>query len=229
MTEALCTMIAVMAVGAAVRPRPVPRRPVADAARLAGPARPPTPQRLRRWLGRRRPRPVSAAEVATWCEGLARVVRSGSTLGTALRTCAPPAGCAGYVDDVVLALRRGSRLADALSRPTPSPHLDLAATVLWACALNGGPPAEPLDRAAATLRGRAAAAADRQTQSAQARLSAAVMTILPIAMLMLLLVTSAATRAAVAAPVGAITVGIGALLNLGGWRWMQRIISGVAT
>lgn len=229
MTEAVCTMIAVVAVGAAVRPRPAARRSVADTSRRdAGPQRGAASVRLRRRLGRRRPPPITAAAVASWCEALARVVRSGSTLGTALRTCTPPAGCDGYVDDVVLALRRGSRLADALARPTPSPHLDLAATVLWACALNGGPPAEPLDRAAATLRGRAADAADRRTQSAQARLSALVMTILPIAMLLLLLATSAATRSAVVAPVGATAVGIGVVLNVGGWRWMQRIIGGVA-
>lgn len=228
MTETLCTMLAVVAAGAAVRPRPVPRRTVAGSSHFAGGTRRRAPLRSAGRLGRRRPPPITAAEVAAWCESLARVVRSGSTLGTALRTCSLPAGCAGYVDDVVLALRRGSRLADAVSRPTPSPHLDLAATVLWACALHGGPPAEPLDRAAATLRGRAADAAERQTQSAQARLSALVMTILPVAMLMLLLATSPATRAAVSAPVGAIAVGIGGALNLGGWRWMQRIISGVA-
>lgn len=164
-----------------------------------------------------------------WCEGLARVVRSGSRLGTAVRTTEPPAGCSDYVDAVVLALDRGSRLADALAGPTPSPHLDLAVTVLRACALNGGPPAEPLDRAAATLRGRAADAAERQTQSAQARLSAVVMTILPIAMLALLLATSPTTRSAALTPIGSTAIALGAALNLGGWRWMRRIIAGVAS
>jgi tight adherence protein B len=169
---------------------------------------------------------VTAAEVAVWCEGLARVVRGGSTLGTALRTTVPPASCSAYVDEIVFTLDRGSRLADALAGPTPSPHLDLAVTVLRACALNGGPPAEPLDRAAATLRGRAADAAERQTQSAQARLSAVVMTILPVAMLTLLLTTSSTTRAAASTPTGSVAIVLGAALNIGGWRWMRRIIAG---
>jgi tight adherence protein B len=160
---------------------------------------------------------------------MARVVRSGSSLTTAVRCTAPPAGCIEDVDQVVLALDRGSRLADALERSTTSPHVNLALAVLRACALNGGPPAEPLDRAAATLRGRAADAAERQTQSAQARLSALVMTTLPVAMLGLLLATSSSTRAATISPAGVAAVTVGGALNFGGWRWMRRIIGGVAS
>lgn len=222
MIAAWCTVLAVVALGAAVRPRPGPRRfPRAEspqAARSLGVLRP----------RRHRSQPITAAEVAAWCEGLARIVRSGSTLGTALRATAPPPSCAPHVDAVVLALDRGSRLADALAGPTPSVHLDLAMTVLRACAVNGGPPAEPLDRAAMTLRSRAADAAERQTQSAQARLSALVMTILPVAMLALLLATSTSTRAAATSPIGASAIVAGGVLNLGGWRWMRRIIAGVS-
>lgn len=228
MTVAAYTMLAVVALGAALRPRPVPRRldVTGHTTRLrSAPWRPGIPRQRRR----RRPEVVRAGEVAIWCEGLARVVRSGSTLGTAIRTTEPPAGCSAYVDALVLALDRGGRLADALTAATPSPHLDLAVTVLRACATNGGPPAEPLDRAAATLRGRAADAAERQTQSAQAQLSAVVMTILPIAMLALLLATSSSTRTAAATPIGAVTIALGAVLNVCGWRWMRHIIAGVTS
>lgn len=227
MIAAACTMVAVVALGAALRPRPAPRRLATVARRF--PATVPWRHAIRPARRRKRPSAVGAGDVAVWCEGLARVVRSGSTLGTAVRTTEPPSGCSTYVDGVVLALDRGSRLADALGGTTPSPHLDLAVTVLRACALNGGPPAEPLDRAAATLRGRAVDAAERQTQSAQARLSAVVMTILPIAMLGLLLATSSTTRSAASTPMGSIAIGVGAALNLGGWRWMRRIIAGVAS
>ena len=221
--EAWCAVLAVVSVGAAARPQPVPRRCSPNA---PGPSVRARVGRLRR---RRRPPPITAAEVAVWCEALARVVRSGSTLHTALRTTDPPPGCVGYVDDVVLAIRRGSRLGDALAGPSPSPHLDLAVTVLRACAVNGGPPAEPLDRAAATLRGRAADAAERQTQSAQARLSAIVMTVLPVGMLALLLVTSSTTRTATMTPAGATLVALGGALNFVGWRWMRSIIARVAS
>ena len=223
MTAGVCTMVAVVAFGAAVRPRPGPRR-----VRLAPRRQLGAWERLARHRGRRSPS-ITAAEVATWCEGLARVVRGGSTLGTALRTTEPPASCEAYVNEAVLALDRGRRLADALEGATPSPHLDLAVTVLRACAINGGPPAEPLDRAAATLRGRASDAAERHTQSAQARLSAVVMTVLPIAMLGLLLATSSTTRAAALTPVGSAAIAVGAALNVVGWRWMRRIIGEVAS
>ena len=53
----------------------------------------------------------------------------------------------------------------------------LALGVLHACADLGGPAAQPLDRTASTLRARAADLADREVHSAQARLSAVVLTL----------------------------------------------------
>jgi tight adherence protein B len=172
---------------------------------------------------------VAADDVAAWCEGMARVVRGGSSLATALRTTERPSGCATDVNRIVLALDRGSGLTDALNITTSSSHLNLAVTVLRACALNGGPPAEPLDRAAAALRGRAVDAAERQTFSAQARLSAVVMTVLPVAMLALLLATSSTTRTAAASAVGIVALVAGGVLNVVGWWWMRRIIDGATS
>ena len=82
-----------------------------------------------------------------------------------------------------------------------------------ACADLGGPAAQPLDRTAATLRARAADLAERQVHSAQARLSAMVLTLLPVAALALLLATSTATRTAVLGPSGALCLGAGAALE----------------
>jgi tight adherence protein B len=221
MIAAWCSAIAVLALGGALRPRPSPRRP-GDATL--------EPQSFTLPVLRSRRRAaVDAADVAAWCESLARVVRGGSTLITALHTVEPPASCRDAIDPIILSLRRGGRLRDALDLATRAPHLDLAVTVLRACAVNGGPPAEPLDRAAATLRGRATDLADRRTQSAQARLSARVMTILPIAMLALLLATSATTRAAATSTTGLAAIAIGGVLNVAGWRWMRHIIGEVDT
>jgi tight adherence protein B len=224
MIAAGCSAIAVLFVAAALRPRPAARRP----SEL-------TPARPRRrapalptGIGRRATT-IDPGEVAAWCEGLARVVRSGSSLVTALRSVDPPASCRSIADEIVLSLERGRRLVDALPASTPSPHLNLAVTVLRACATNGGPPAEPLDRAASALRSRAADAAERRTQSAQARLSAVVMTVLPIAMLALLLATSSTTRSAALEPAGIATIAVGGSLNLIGWRWMRRIVGQVAS
>lgn len=228
MIAAWCVAVAVLALGAAVRPRPPARRPGQP-----GAATVPWPHSaivgLRRlpWPRRRSRTTVDPAAVAAWCESLARIVRSGSSLITALHTVEPPEGSRTTIDPIVLSLRRGARLRDALDVTTRSPHLNLALTVLRACAVNGGPPAEPLDRAAAALRGRAADAADRRTQSAQARLSAKVMTVLPVAMLTLLLATSATTRTAATSRAGFVAIILGAVLNVGGWHWMRRIIGGI--
>ena len=221
MIAAIGAAVTVLMIAAAVRPQPGARP-------IGSPIVRPRSHRLRLRV-RRAGGPVPAGEVAAWCERLARVVRGGSTLTGAVCEVEPPSACRATIDAVVLGVRRGARLSDAAAVTTPSPHLNLALTVIRACAVNGGPPAEPLDRAAATLRGRAADAADRRTQSAQARLSALVMTILPVAMLLLLLATSSATREAAAGPAGLAAIGAGGALNVAGWRWMRRIIGRAAS
>jgi Flp pilus assembly protein TadB len=169
----------------------------------------------------------SPDEIAQWCDEIARAARSGSTLTAAVRGAPAPAQLAVELAAVHLALDRGVALATALEHaPVANADVQLAFTVLRACAEHGGPAGEPIDRAAATLRGRAADLAERRTHSAQARMSAVVMTWLPVAMLALLLVTSASVRTAVTGPVGLFVVASGAILNLVGWRWMGRIIEG---
>jgi tight adherence protein B len=155
-------------------------------------------------------------------------VRSGSSLHAAVRSEEPPAGEADVVAAIVLALDRGVPLREALAVRARSPHMRLALTVVRACASQGGPAAEPLDRAAAVLRSRDADLAERRAQSAQARLSALVMTVLPVAVLMLLVTTSASVRAELRTPLGLTVVLSGAALNVAGWRWMRHVIDGVA-
>lgn len=225
MIAALLAAVGVLLIGAKVRPLPPARCP--DPQPRPAPVAPSTRRRRFGSSRRVRPhRPADPAEVAVWCDALSRVVRGGSTLASAICSVEPPAGCRPVSDRITLALDRGRGLGEALAVQSTSPHLTLALSVLRACATNGGPPAEPLDRAAATLRARAIASAERQTQSAQARMSAVVMTVLPVAMLALLLVTSATTRHAAASPVGLIAITSGGCLNTAGWWWMRRIIVG---
>lgn len=224
MSAAALAALAVVAAGFAVRPTP-PHRDEATAPRAA-PARP--------WPGAprlgQRPAVPGPDDVARWCTDLARATRVGVSLTAAIRDTAPPAAAADAVAELALALDRGAGLASALAqtaeRCADHPDLQLALTVLRACAEHGGPPAEPIDRAAATLRARAADLADRRTHSAQAQLSARVMTLLPVAMLAVLLITSAAVRAVLVQPVGVLVVAAGAALNVAGSRWMRRIIGG---
>lgn len=201
-------------------------------ARPRRPIRPIAPEPVAETDGRpsnRRARPDrsrrhrdDAGEVARWCESLSRAVRGGDSVFVALRSVEPPAHHAASVDSLAREAERTGRIAT--DRRHDSSHLALAITVLAAIVEHGGPAAEPLDRAAAVLRGRSAEHAERKVQSAQARLSAQVMSVLPVAMLTLLVTTSSAVRSAVATPTGTTLVGIGVALNVTGWRWMRSII-----
>jgi tight adherence protein B len=183
-------------------------------------------ERLHRTARRRRQ--ADPTGIAAWCDGLARAVRSGASMAAALREAEPSVAHRDQIADLVLAIDRGASLHDALDVETHDADLGLALTVVRACVEHGGPPAEPLNRVAATLRARGAARAEQRTQSAQARLSAIVMTLLPVVALGVLLLTSASVRAVMTSPVGVGIVVFGGGLNLVGWRWMRWLIAGAA-
>jgi Flp pilus assembly protein TadB len=168
---------------------------------------------------------LSDDDVACWCDDLARLVRSGSSLAAALRSASAGPALTPILAPIKLALDRGDSVAGATRRVARhGASVGLALGVVRACAELGGPAAQPLDRTAATLRARAADLAERQVHSAQAQLSAIVLTLLPVAALALLLATSAPSRAAVVGPSGMLCLGAGAALNATGWWWMRRII-----
>lgn len=170
---------------------------------------------------------VDPGELATWCDALARAVRGGATLRQAVLDVAPPNDVEPYLDAMRLQLERGAPLRVALEPRPPVPvHLDLVLVVLRACAVHGGPPAEPIDRAAAALRQRAAVIAERRSQSAQAHMSAVVMSVLPGVLLAVLLITSSSVRSTLGTPAGLTVVSLGITVNLAGWWWMRRLIRG---
>ena len=165
--------------------------------------------------------------MAVWCDAVSRGLRSGVSLADALDEAGVPDAAAIDADDRMTitalgpAVRRGAPLPRA---GHPSGDLALVLSVIAACREHGGPAAEPIDRAAGVLRARAAEANDRLTQSTQARLSARVMTLLPLALLSVLVATSPSVRAAVATPVGSAAIAVGAALNACGWQWQRRLI-----
>ena len=131
---------------------------------------------------------------------------------------------------VVHALTRGRRLADAVAETAgdddPASATGLVGPVLAACAELGGPAAIPLERVAATLHARSAERAERRVNSAQARLSARVLSAVPLGVLALLAVAEPAVRSALVAPVGVACVVVGGLFNLAGWCWMRHLVGG---
>ena len=156
-------------------------------------------------------------------------MRGGATLRHALSSVPPPGFVETRLAPALLALERGASVSAALSNVDARSHdLDLVLVVVRACAEHGGAAAEPIDRAAAALRQRAALAGERRTNSAQARMSALVMTCLPAAMLALLASTSHSVRTAATAPPGLIAIAVGTTLNVLGWTWMRRLIGRAA-
>jgi len=179
--------------------------------------------------GRRRaPAPADETAMADWCEHAARSLCAGASLPRALADASRSAPTAGTtVAPALAALDRGHGLGAALATlpADPSTPAGLVVAVLGACADLGGPAARPLDRTAATLHARAAERAERLTASAQARLSARVLTVLPVGTLTLLALAEPSTRAALVTPPGMACVIVGGLANAAGWWWMRRVIA----
>ena len=224
MTVALPLLVAValvLAAGGSRRWFVPPRRTLTDARH----------ERPIRWCRKPRPARPDDDHVAEWCEQVARSIRAGSSLARAVAqtgTDLPVAGAA--FDPAVRALRRGRGLAEALGAiddgADPASAVGLVVPVLLACAELGGPAAMPLERVAATLHARSAERAERRTSSAQARLSARVLTAVPLGVLALLALVEPAVRSSLLSGAGVLCVVVGGVFNVAGWCWMTRLIGG---
>lgn len=184
-----------------------------------------------RW---RRPRPPDDLAVAAWCERVAAGLRSGRSL-TAAVVDADTDDRAGMsagrpFAGVVHAVRRGRSLATAFRAvdDDPSTPIGLAAAVLAICAELGGAAAAAIEHVADVLVARADERAERQAASAQARLSARVLTTVPVGVAALLAVTEPSVRQAIGTAPGLACVACGVTLNTAGWWWMRRMIRGAS-
>jgi tight adherence protein B len=133
-------------------------------------------------------------------------------------------------------LERGATVSEAVdswsddiadARPGGAELLIAFATVVGAAAELGGSVSIPLERFAVSMRRRVSDELERSAQSAQARLSARVLTTVPVAMLALLLATDDDVRAVLGEPAGAAAIGVGLALNATGGWWMRRVVAGV--
>jgi Flp pilus assembly protein TadB len=184
---------------------------------------------------RRQRREVPPEDVAEWCDQIARRMRSGSTIRDALMSTEPSSDAARHATDGLrLGLDRGLPVPEALETipdntsgrhsPRTGPHVALAFGVIAVASRLGGSNAAALDRTATSLRVLAADRHERRSQASQARLSAHVLTVVPLAMLSLLLLLDSDVRATLHTPIGAACVTSGLFLNGVGWRWMHHMI-----
>lgn len=177
-----------------------------------------------RWTRRQRTI-VDAGEVATLLDSTARRCAGGESLGRSLCEVVATSSLAGLLAPTVTAVARGDAIGDALAaQPTSDPHIALAVHVLRLCAAQGGNISESLDRAATTLRERHGVAQERLAQSAQALLSARVLTLLPVGFGLWTAVTNNAVQQFLVTPVGIICISTGLVLNVAGWTTMNRTI-----
>jgi tight adherence protein B len=124
-----------------------------------------------------------------------------------------------------LGIERGLSMVDAVERAdADGPHVQLALGVIGAASRIGAPSAAAIDRTATLLRQRAADHEERATHAAQARLSAHVMTAVPLLVLALLAATDDDVRSVAVSAVGATCIICGLVLNAIGWWWMRRIV-----
>lgn len=180
----------------------------------------------------RRPR-IDPAAVAAWVDDLARSLRHGSTLHHAVVSVLPAdAVVANASADLRHRLSRGASVSAASDAwharlaADSTRRIELLATtasVISVCAMLGGPAAAPLDRLAVAMRQRASDDLERSVQSAQARISARVLTVLPVAVLVLLIATDDDVRSVIAHPTGGAVVALGIAFNIVGAIWMSRI------
>lgn len=189
-------------------------------------------------VGRRPNRNVRPTPLAAWADDLARALRRGSTLRGALTTViADDPTIARHSEPLRRLLARGATVAEACDgwsdeiaelSATRVELLNTLSTVIAAAAVLGGTASAPLDRFASVMRQRASDDLERSAQSAQARMSARVLTIVPLSVLALLVVTDPDVRDVVTHPFGATVVGIGAVMNaIGGW-WMRHLVGPAA-
>lgn len=174
------------------------------------------------------PRAIAAPTpvvLATLLDHLARRCASGETLVASL-PAAIPAQLRPEFAPLLRSLAQGLSLPEALAaQPHSSPDVALTIHALM-LASAGGMVSAGLDRAAATLRERDSVAHERLVNSAQARLSARVLTVLPGCFAVWTFLTSAATHSFFTSKIGAACLLSGCALNVAGWHLMSRAIRG---
>ncbi len=161
------------------------------------------------------PAPAARSWV-TRLEHMAAEVRTGASLSVAHHAAT----------GLVLAHRPPSASAAATDNHNDDEALAMQAII--SARTLGGPVAATLDAAADTLRERTRLRREARAHSAPARLSAVVLTAVPVVFCAWNLLTSASFRAAWFSPVGLVAAGAGTLCNLAGWWWMRRIIAKAA-
>ena len=181
-------------------------------------------------LGARRGRGAAAIEAALppVLKATARSLRAGASLPVALASAAAsatPVVAQDLAGVTATAGRVGLAAAlDGWAAERPLPGVRLAAAALALAAEVGGGGARALDGVALTLRQRQAAAGEVRALATQARLSAVVLTLAPLAFAALAAAGDPRTASVLLrSPIGQGCLAVGLGLDAAGAAWMARI------
>lgn len=170
---------------------------------------------------RRRSNPATADEWARWLHTVAAGVRGGDSVRVAVQHAHAQHGTSGSVVHPDAPFER-------LLRGTPVDRDEaVVVQVLTVATSLGGAVAATLQAGATLLHERAGVRAEALAHAAQARLSARVLTAVPVVFAAWNVAGSAAFRRALCTPAGATAAAAGAVLSAAGWRWMRRIVQQV--
>jgi tight adherence protein B len=160
-------------------------------------------------------------------EAVARRLRAGGSLAQALADAAPtrPAELRDGWSTLVRRIPIDGVTAslDAWTEQSELRSVHLAGAALALAASTGGSPARAIDGVAATLRARLALADEVRALSSQARASAVVIAGSPLVFGAAAAATDERTGAFLRTPLGLSLLGTGLVLDLAGWRWMERL------
>lgn len=168
-------------------------------------------------------------ELPVALEAVARSLRSGASLRQAVAEAADvtPGRLGRELRVVAAQVARGGTLLEALEalaerRPLPGVRLAVAALCLGV--ETGGAQARAVDGVAATLRDRLGVAAEVRALASQARVSAVVIGLAPVAFGGFAAATDPRTAQFMfQTPAGLVLLAVGITLDGLGWLWMQRL------
>jgi len=220
---ALVTALELMVVVA--DPHRPSRLPIVEPDRRGDPT--PRPQSWRRWRGRR-----SRGSLPLVLELLARELRAGNTIHGAVTVVARSEPEAASLSSVVERVAHGDRLGDVLDGWAVGLSDDdgpLVQAVLRLGLSTGVALADALDRAASTIRARAAFDGEIRAMTAQSRMSAVLIAVAPIGFLLVLsMVDPSGLVLLSSTPLGWFCLVTGIGLDAIGFAWMRNLTRGVA-
>lgn len=187
---------------------------------------------LREWRRRRSSKraDVVGGQLADAISAIAAGSRSGMSVPQAIALAAEqvPEPVGGSLREVADATSLGASLDDALDRwvtTIPVPDVRLAAAVLRLHRRTGGALPAVLDGLARTLRERRAAVREVRSLTAQARLSGAILGLLPIGFFGFLWLTSRRDMlTALGSSLGRTAIVIGLVLEAAAFLWIRRLL-----